>query len=141
LLVVVIAHCFVVVIVSSLCENCSSRSPAIVGRFSYSNSLLEVQFVFNYIWQELIDSQSQIGSWKQLLLGRFSMKWLEYQEQHLRINKKPFTNSNHGPSWWLSTLIIRVWNHCYVLWESRNKVKHGHDTETERAALLAQVKR
>jgi hypothetical protein len=33
-------------------------------------------------WQELIDSQSQIG-WKQLLLGRFSVKWLEYQAQHL----------------------------------------------------------
>jgi hypothetical protein len=33
-------------------------------------------------WQELIDSQSQIG-WKQLMLGRFSMKWLEYQDQHL----------------------------------------------------------
>jgi ribonuclease HI len=29
-------------------------------------------------WHELIDSQSQIG-WKQLLLGRFSVKWLEYQ--------------------------------------------------------------
>jgi hypothetical protein len=39
-------------------------------------------------WQEwLIDSQSQIG-WKQLLLGRFSVKWLEFQDQHLRINKK-----------------------------------------------------
>jgi hypothetical protein len=83
-------------------------------------------------WQELIDSQSQIG-WKQLLLGRFSVKWWENQEQYLRIN------SNHGPLW-LSTLIIRLWSHCYVLWESRNKDKHGHDVETERAALLAQVK-
>jgi hypothetical protein len=91
-------------------------------------------------WQGLIDSQSQIG-WKQLLLGRFSVKWLEYQEQHLRINKKPFTNCNHGPLLWLSTLIIRTWNHCYSLWESRNKDKHGYDTESERAALLAQVKR
>jgi hypothetical protein len=90
-------------------------------------------------WQELIDSQSQIG-WKQLLLGRFSVKWLEYQAQHLRINNIPFTNFNHGPLW-LSTLIIRIWNHCYVLWESRNKDKHGHDTETARAALLAQVQR
>jgi hypothetical protein len=92
-------------------------------------------------WQELIDSQSQIG-WKQLLLGRFSVKWLEYQAQHLRINNIPFTNFNHGPLW-LSTLIIRIWNHCYALWESRNKDKHGHDTETEteRATLLAQVQR
>jgi hypothetical protein len=56
------------------------------------------------------------------------------------MNKKPFTNYNHGPLW-LSTLIIRIWNHCYALWESRNKDKHGHDTESERAALLAQVKR
>jgi hypothetical protein len=70
-------------------------------------------------WQELINSQSQIG-WKQLLLGRFSVKWLEYQAQHLQINKIPFTNSNHGPLW-LNTLIIRIWNHCYGLWESRNK--------------------
>jgi hypothetical protein len=46
-------------------------------------------------WHELIDSQSQIG-WKQLLLERFSVKWLEYQAQHLRINKIPFTNVNHG---------------------------------------------
>jgi hypothetical protein len=53
----------------------------------------------------LIDSQSQIG-WKQLLLGRFSVKWLEYQAHHLRINKIPFTNFNHGPLW-LSTLINR----------------------------------
>ena len=90
-------------------------------------------------WHELIDSQSQIG-WKQLLLGRFSVKWLEYQAQHLRINKIPFTNVNHGPVW-LSTLIIRIWNHCYTLWESRNKDKHGHDTETKRAVLLAQVQR
>jgi hypothetical protein len=89
-------------------------------------------------WQELIGSQSQIG-WKQLLLGRFSVKWLEYQSQHLLINKRPFTNYNHGPLW-MSTLIIRIWNHCYTLWESRNKDKHGHDTESERAALLAQVK-
>jgi hypothetical protein len=29
-------------------------------------------------WHELIDSQSRIG-WKQLLLGKFSVKWLEYQ--------------------------------------------------------------
>jgi hypothetical protein len=28
-------------------------------------------------WHELIDSQSQIG-WKQLVLGRFSVKWVEY---------------------------------------------------------------
>jgi hypothetical protein len=67
------------------------------------------------------------------------VKWLEYQEQHLWITKKPFTNYNHGPLW-LSTLIITIWNHCYVLWESRNKVKHGHDFESERAALLTQVK-
>jgi hypothetical protein len=66
------------------------------------------------------------------------MKWLEYHEQHLRINNIPFTNSNHGPLW-LSTLIIRIWNHWYALWESRNKDKHGHDAETERAPLLAQV--
>jgi hypothetical protein len=91
-------------------------------------------------WQELIDGQSRIG-WKQLLLGRFSVKWQEYQEQHLRINKKPFTNSNHGPLW-LSNLIIRIWNHCHVLSsESRNKDKHGHDAKTEQAAGLAQVKR
>jgi hypothetical protein len=43
------------------------------------------------------------------------VKWLEYQDQHLWIHKKPFTNSNHGPLW-LSTLIIRIWNHCHV-WE------------------------
>jgi hypothetical protein len=84
-------------------------------------------------------SQSQIG-WKQLLLGRFSVKWLEYQAQHLRINKIPFTNFNHGAVW-LSTLIIKIWNHCYTLWESRNKDKHGHDTETASAVLLAQVQR
>jgi hypothetical protein len=36
---------------------------------------------------------------------------------------------------WLSTLITRIWNHCYALWDSRNKDKHGHDTESERAAL------
>jgi hypothetical protein len=41
----------------------------------------------------------------------------------------------------LSTLIIRIWNHCYTMWESRNKDKHGHDTETKRAVLLAQVQR
>jgi hypothetical protein len=29
--------------------------------------------------------------------------------------------------------------HCYTLWESRNKDKHGNDTETKRAVLLAQV--
>jgi hypothetical protein len=40
---------------------------------------------------------------------------------------------------WLSTLIIKIWNHCYALWESRNKDKHRHDTETARAVLLAQV--
>jgi hypothetical protein len=90
-------------------------------------------------WHELIDSQSQIG-WKQLLLGRFSVKWLEYQAQHLRINKIPFTNFDHGIVW-LSTLIIKIWNHCYTLWEFRNKDKHGHDTETARAVLLAQVQR
>jgi hypothetical protein len=73
-------------------------------------------------WHELIDSQSQIG-WKQLLLGSFSVKWLEYQAQHLRINKIPFTNFNHGVVW-LSTLIIKIWNHCYTLWESRNEDKH-----------------
>jgi hypothetical protein len=28
-----------------------------------------------------------------------------------------------------------------MLWESRNKDKHGHDTETKRAVLLAQVQR
>jgi hypothetical protein len=88
-------------------------------------------------WHELIDSQCQIG-WKQLLLARFSVKWLKYQAQHLWIKNIPFTNFNYGPLW-LSTLIIRIWNHCYALWESGNKDKHGHDTETERAALLAQL--
>jgi hypothetical protein len=47
---------------------------------------------------------------------------------------------NIGPLW-LSTLIIWIWNHCHALWESRNKDKHGHDTEQQRVALLAQVQR
>jgi hypothetical protein len=67
-----------------------------------------------------------------------SVKWLEYQVQHLRINKIPFTNLNNCVLW-LSTLMIKIWNHCYTLWESRNKDKHGHDTKTATAVLLAQV--
>jgi hypothetical protein len=92
-------------------------------------------------WQELIESQSQIG-WKQLLLGQFSVKWLEYQAQHFRINNITFTNFNHGPLW-LSTLIIMIWNHCYALWESRNKDKHGHallEQVQQRMAVLYELK-
>ena len=94
---------------------------------------------FSPQWQELITSQSDIG-WKQLLMGRFSNKWTELQYKHLKQQRKPITNTNHGTIW-LSSIINIIWTHCHLLWEARNKDKHGHDTEAEKQKIQEQVQR
>jgi hypothetical protein len=90
-------------------------------------------------WQELITSQANIG-WKQLLLGRFSTKWMAYHHQHLQQNHLTLTDFNHGEIW-LRKMITIIWTHCHQLWESRNTDKHGHDSTTQRKILLEQVQR
>jgi hypothetical protein len=58
--------------------------------------------------------------------------------QHLQQNHLTLTDSNHGPIW-LSKMVTIIWTHCHHLWESRNKDKHGHDSETQKKILLEQV--
>jgi hypothetical protein len=89
---------------------------------------------FPHHWHELITSQSNIG-WKQLLLGRFSTKWTAFHRQHLQQNHLTLSDFNHGPIW-LSKIVTIIWTHCHQLWESRNKDKHGHDSDRYRDRWL-----
>jgi hypothetical protein len=41
----------------------------------------------------------------------------------------------------LGRFSIIIWTHCHQLWESRNKDKHGHDSEMQKKILLEQVQR
>jgi hypothetical protein len=85
---------------------------------------------FPHHWHELITSQSNI-SWKQHILGRFSTKWTAFHHQHLQQNHFPLSDFNHGPIW-LSKIVTIIWTHCHQLWESRNKDKHGRDSDMEK---------
>jgi hypothetical protein len=85
---------------------------------------------FPHHWHELITSQSNI-SWKQHILGRFSTKWTAFHHQHLQQNHLPLSDFNHGPIW-LSKIVTIIWTHCHQLWESRNKDKHGRDSDTKK---------
>jgi hypothetical protein len=38
-------------------------------------------------------------------------------------------------------MVTIIWTHCHQLWESRNKDKHGHESETQKKILLEQVQR
>jgi hypothetical protein len=85
----------------------------------------------------LIESQEAIG-WDQVLYGRFSELWCEFQSQHLSDQEIPETNSNSG-QFWIRGIVHIMWEHVHKNWIQRNEAKHGKDAETRRAAKLVEM--
>jgi hypothetical protein len=85
---------------------------------------------------DLVASQAAIG-WKQLLRGRFSNLWMEYQDEYLGFTK---TTKNNG-STWTTDVIDYLFKQWLELWKIRNEERYGMAAETGARAKKAQAHR
>jgi hypothetical protein len=70
---------------------------------------------------ELEKLQDSIG-WEQLLYGRFDKSWQEIQDLYF----KSLGKRNTGVRW-LASIIAKMWDICWDLWQTRNHHEHEHD--------------
>ena len=87
------------------------------------------------VW-EVSRAQRNIG-WSQMLKGRFSHKWSEYQDCYLGAKS---TKKNNGTTWMIG-LIDLIFQEWWKLWELRNSDRHGHDLVTQTQAESRQTLR
>jgi hypothetical protein len=112
------------------------------AKFPRNSWLKEIQMPLNLISTCLtphIESQTRIG-WDQFILGRWSSKWQQFQQQY--ISTQPFdpTNTNHGIGW-ASNLICLIWEKCQDEWHTRNEARHGQDDAAQQQICLATAQR
>jgi hypothetical protein len=79
-------------------------------------------------------SQDEIG-WGQLLKGRFTKQWGEFQNAYLGSKA---TTCNNGTTW-LTSIIDAFLKQWWQLWESRNQDRHGKDKDAQNQATKAQA--
>jgi hypothetical protein len=70
---------------------------------------------------ELEKLQDSIG-WEQLLYGRFDKSWQEIQDAYFKSLGKRNTGIR-----WLASIITKMWDICWDLWQTRNHHEHEHD--------------
>lgn len=80
------------------------------------------------LFRDLIESQAAIG-WNQILRGRVSILWAKYIDEALSL-KSPSHPSSSGHLW-VKSMILKVWERFFVLWEERNAVVHGTDASDQ----------
>jgi hypothetical protein len=83
-----------------------------------------------------VAQQERIG-WGQLLLGRFGSNWCVLQDEHLRTFFHK-SNTLSGSSWILA-ITQTIWTHVALVWELRNKARHGSGSDTRYAARYQQA--
>jgi hypothetical protein len=83
-------------------------------------------------YHSLLTTQTSIG-WDQLYRGRWSLEWSRLQEEHQRLQGKNY----QATSWLLglSRLLIDQW---FLVWDLRNKQRHGND-QSQHSKLRAQI--
>ena len=72
--------------------------------------------------------------WEQMLLGRFARAW----------NTHPRTQPGmpqHSNQTWTTDIIDFIFTQWWILWESRNRDRHGRDLATQQQATAQQVGR
>jgi hypothetical protein len=88
----------------------------------------------------LIQSQPSIG-WNQLLRGRMSVLWATHIDEFL--SSKPTSHPSSSGHLWVKSMILKLWDQFFVLWEERNAVVHGADasewTKCQKARLLREL--
>ena len=89
--------------------------------------------------EALAAEQDHLG-WHQVLLGRFSKKWISAQSAYLHQREIPPTGFNHGTTW-LCQLIHTIWNELKQLWTLRNEDRHGRDEESKLACKYNHTRR
>ena len=87
-------------------------------------------------YNELQAAQERIG-WQHFFKGRFSKKFIEFQDRHLGRQR---TSKKNGLSW-LTGLIDVIFKQWWELWELRNGDRHGRDLQSKAQAVSRQAVR
>ena len=87
-------------------------------------------------YHELHAAQERIG-WQHFFKGRFSKKFIEFQDRHLGRQR---TSKKNGLSW-LTGLIDVIFKQWWELWELRNGDRHGRDLQSKAQAVNRQAVR
>jgi hypothetical protein len=83
-------------------------------------------------FHELIHQQNTIG-WFGFLRGFTSKLWVHHQHNHYRHNG--LVKTTVTGSLWLVSLLSRIWDHVFVLWDQYKSTLHGA-TALEQTAIL-----
>jgi hypothetical protein len=83
----------------------------------------------------LIHEQNTVG-WYGFLRGFTSKLWGHHQHQHLEHNK--LIKKTVTGSLWLVSLLSRIWDHIFVLWDHYKATLHGA-TPAEQALILTRT--
>jgi hypothetical protein len=84
--------------------------------------------------QHIADAQAAIG-WSQIIKGRFSKSWAEFQHAHMGPN---VTARKTGTAW-MTKVIDVLFAEWWTLWNSRNGDRHGRDLASQREAEAFQA--
>ena len=68
--------------------------------------------------RQVNDAQALIG-WENVLRGRLSLQWREFQRRYYER-----TNSKRSADAWIATLIDKLWDLGWSIWDHRNKILH-----------------
>ena len=68
--------------------------------------------------RQVNDAQALIG-WENVLRGRLSLQWREFQRRYYER-----TNSKRSADGWIATLIGKLWDLGWSIWDHRNKILH-----------------
>jgi hypothetical protein len=69
----------------------------------------------------IIEAQDKIG-WRSFLEGRVSLSWRLHQASFYASTK-----SRCSPKRWVTSLIIKLWDVAWDLWQFRNRIVHEGD--------------
>ena len=66
--------------------------------------------------------------------------WMEFFRGHVAlIWEDALRTFSSDPTDWSSRLICHLWDHILILWELRNKDKHGRDAQHEKSQRLLRL--
>ena len=81
---------------------------------------------------QAVIQQNRIG-WQGLFVGRLAIGWERFQSMYWKRRKK-----RKSSKLWAASLLRRLWEIAWALWEDRNKVLHNRE-QGQRHALLSEV--
>eukprot|EP00980_Cylindrotheca_fusiformis_P016603 scaffold4973_cov135-Cylindrotheca_fusiformis.AAC.21 len=84
----------------------------------------------------LIIDQNKIG-WRQILRGRVSKKWAEYQ--HAVYTDRNEKDKKLTGTSWMTTLVCLLLTQVFDIWKQRNEFVHGAQSTTNMQIRKAQV--